>query len=93
MCWTRWLNYKWKRLKRRGLKGLHPSQMLDIRLGNNLGYFGPHEELLRSIPGQKSAHWVACRAGRWTLSMSPMEPLNLPVIADGSVYGWQRARY
>jgi len=50
-------------------QGLPPSRMLDIRLGNNLGYFGPHEELLRSMPGQVSSHWVACRAGRWTMSI------------------------
>ena len=51
-------------------KGLPPGKMLDIRLGNNLGYFGPHEELLRSMPGQVSSHWVACRAGRWTMSIA-----------------------
>jgi radical SAM protein with 4Fe4S-binding SPASM domain len=50
-------------------KGLSPGKMLDIRLGNNMGYFGPHEELLRSMPGQVSSHWVACRAGRWAMSI------------------------
>lgn len=31
--------------------------------GNNLGYFGPHEQAMRSRPGAYEAHWQGCRAG------------------------------
>ena len=36
---------------------------------NNVGYFGPHEELLRSVPGNQSAHWGGCPAGQWVMSI------------------------
>lgn len=36
---------------------------------NNIGYFGPHEELLRSLPGGTSAHWMGCLAGIMTLGI------------------------
>ncbi|HHO49808.1 MAG TPA: radical SAM protein [Deltaproteobacteria bacterium] len=42
---------------------------MNIALGNNLGYFGPHEELLRSHPGGDSAHWSGCSAGRFTIGI------------------------
>ncbi|APR85672.1 heme biosynthesis protein [Minicystis rosea] len=34
-----------------------------VNPGNNLGYFGPHEVLLRSLPNAPEAHWEGCRAG------------------------------
>jgi radical SAM protein with 4Fe4S-binding SPASM domain len=55
--------------------GLEPSEFLDILAGNNIGYFGPHEMLLRSHPGQKAVHWTGCQAGRYTLGIE----------ADGTV--------
>ena len=30
---------------------------------NNIGYFGPHEQLLRSRPGGEESHWQGCQAG------------------------------
>ncbi len=42
---------------------------------NNIGYFGPHEELLRSRPGSTSGHWRGCMAGIAVFS----------VEADGNV--------
>lgn len=36
--------------------------------GNNVGYFGPFERLLR-YGGSRGAHWTACAAGRWVLGI------------------------
>lgn len=47
----------------------HPANAFDVQIGNNIGYFGPHEELLRSHPGGRSAHWGGCAAGRGVLSL------------------------
>lgn len=44
-------------------------QMVNISLGNNLGYFGPHEELLRSLPGLSSQYWSGCAAGKYTIGI------------------------
>src|SRR5262249_16666884 len=35
----------------------------NVFVGNNIGYFGPHELTLRSRPGGREAHWSGCRAG------------------------------
>ena len=35
----------------------------NVFIGNNIGYYGPHEQLLRSRPGGHEAHWEGCRAG------------------------------
>lgn len=35
----------------------------NVVAGNNIGYFGPHEQTLRSRPGAVEAHWQGCRAG------------------------------
>jgi radical SAM protein with 4Fe4S-binding SPASM domain len=37
--------------------------IFNVFANNNVGYFGPHEEILRSTPGGISAHWHGCRAG------------------------------
>jgi radical SAM protein with 4Fe4S-binding SPASM domain len=34
-----------------------------VSCGNNLGYFGPHEVVLRSRPGGPVEHWGGCKAG------------------------------
>lgn len=49
--------------------GLPVERTMNIALGNNLGYFGPHEELLRSLPGGNSTHWGGCAAGRYTIGI------------------------
>ena len=36
---------------------------------NNVGYFGPHEQLLRSRPGGTEAHWRGCLAGIYILGI------------------------
>lgn len=45
------------------------SSILDIRAGNNIGYFGPHEATLRSRPGGQIGHWRGCQAGRYTIGI------------------------
>jgi radical SAM protein with 4Fe4S-binding SPASM domain len=35
----------------------------NVGLGNNVGYFGPHEQILRSWPGGPETHYRGCNAG------------------------------
>ena len=35
----------------------------NVFVGNNIGYYGPHEQTLRSRPGGVETHWKGCRAG------------------------------
>ena len=48
-----------------------------ITPGNNLGYFGPEETLLRSVAETDRDHWQGCQAGRFVLGIE----------ADGGVKG------
>lgn len=57
--------------------GRLPREMLDIQLGNNVGYYGPHEYILRSRPGRVATHWQGCQAGRYTIGIE----------SDGTVKG------
>lgn len=50
-------------------KGTPVKRMLDIQLGNNLGYYGPHEQILRSRPGGTATWYQGCTAGRYVLSI------------------------
>ncbi|MEQ1567253.1 MAG: radical SAM protein [Myxococcota bacterium] len=50
-------------------QGLPPERTMNVSLGNNLGYYGPHEELLRSLPGGNSSYWSGCAAGRFTVGI------------------------
>jgi len=49
----------------------------EVFAGNNIGYFGPHEAILRSRPGKNATHWNGCRAGQQVLGIE----------ADGVVKG------
>jgi radical SAM protein with 4Fe4S-binding SPASM domain len=50
---------------------------ITVMPGNNLGYFGPEEALLRSPkPGGKD-HWLGCQAGRYVMGIE----------SDGAVKG------
>jgi len=51
-------------LKRRGRE-----HGLLLMLGNNLGYFGPDEGLLRSQNAEASDHFRGCQAGRFVLGI------------------------
>jgi radical SAM protein with 4Fe4S-binding SPASM domain len=48
-----------------------------LQPGNNLGYFGPEEALLRSTHPQGRDHWQGCQAGRFVLGIE----------SDGAVKG------
>lgn len=41
-------------------QGGHP---FDVYVGNNIGYYGPYEHVLRSRPGGNEVHWRGCQAG------------------------------
>ncbi len=43
--------------------------VFNIVAGNNLGYYGPHELILRSDPGQSARYWKGCQAGVYTMSI------------------------
>ncbi len=49
----------------------------DIVCGNNLGYFGPHEVVMRSRPGSEMEHWGGCGAGVGTIGIE----------SDGTIKG------
>ena len=42
---------------------------ITITPGNNLGYFGPEETLLRSLADGDADHWQGCQAGRFVLGI------------------------
>jgi radical SAM protein with 4Fe4S-binding SPASM domain len=68
-------------LKARGFK-----DGLLLMPGNNLGYFGPEEALLRSQTPDGRDHWQGCQAGRFVLGLE----------SDGAIKGCpslQTARY
>lgn len=44
-------------------------RMFSVMAGNNLGYFGPHEFILRSRPGGNAVAWRGCNAGRSVLGI------------------------
>lgn len=45
--------------------------------GNNLGYFGPEEQKLRSVAASDRDHWQGCQAGRFVMGIE----------SDGAVKG------
>jgi len=57
--------------------GLPAAAAMSVQAGNNLGYFGPHEAILRSRPGQAPTHYRGCVSGRFTLGLE----------SDGTVKG------
>ena len=48
-----------------------------LQPANNVGYFGPYEEVLRATPFGDAFHWVGCLAGQASLGLE----------ADGTVKG------
>lgn len=50
-------------------QGLGPRHMLDISISNNLGYYGPHDVLLRSTPGGEAVTYRGCQAGKHLVSV------------------------
>lgn len=41
----------------------------NVFANNNIGYFGPHEQVLRSRPGGPEAHWRGCQAGMQSMGI------------------------
>jgi radical SAM protein with 4Fe4S-binding SPASM domain len=41
----------------------------NIACNNNLGYYGPHEQILRSRPGETENHWRGCAAGTYLMGI------------------------
>ncbi len=77
-------------------RGLGPRHILDVSIGNNLGYYGPYDVLLRSEPGQDASAWGGCQAGKHVFSVEsdgtmkacpslPTEPYRTPDIREVSV--------
>ncbi|MGE0789451.1 MAG: radical SAM protein [Sandaracinaceae bacterium] len=60
------------KVKERGL-----ARRLLVMPGNNLGYFGPEEGLLRSQRPEDGDHWSGCQAGRFVMGIE----------SDGAVKG------
>lgn len=58
-------------------RGIAWERAFHVRLGNNLGYFGPHEQLLRSRPGAPEAYWQGCAAGKFVMGIE----------SDGTIKG------
>jgi radical SAM protein with 4Fe4S-binding SPASM domain len=50
-------------------EGVPLKRMFNVMAGNNLGYFGPHEFVLRSRPGGNAVAWKGCAAGRSVLGI------------------------
>ncbi|HLT34635.1 MAG TPA: radical SAM protein, partial [Enhygromyxa sp.] len=40
-----------------------------VTLGNNLGYYGPHEQHLRARPEQRDRYFAGCQAGRYVMGI------------------------
>ena len=49
--------------------GLPVRSVLDIGISNNLGYYGPHDLILRSTPGEEACTWNGCQAGKHVFSI------------------------
>jgi radical SAM protein with 4Fe4S-binding SPASM domain len=41
----------------------------NVFANNNVGYFGPHEQVIRSRPGGREAHFSGCKAGIYVLGI------------------------
>lgn len=54
-----------------------PLGCFNVQAANNIGYFGPHEELIRSRPGGNPRHWIGCGAGRSVIGIE----------SDGTIKG------
>jgi radical SAM protein with 4Fe4S-binding SPASM domain len=49
----------------------------DLAANNNIGFFGPHEQVIRSRPGSGDSHYSGCQAGVYVLGIE----------SDGTVKG------
>ncbi|PRP90740.1 Antilisterial bacteriocin subtilosin biosynthesis protein AlbA [Enhygromyxa salina] len=58
-------------------RGVSEMASFRVTLGNNLGYYGRHEQLLRSRPDRRDRFFPGCQAGRYVLGIE----------SDGTVKG------
>ena len=58
-------------------RGVPEARAFRVALGNNLGYYGPHEHVLRSRPGQADRYFAGCQAGKYVMGIE----------SDGTVKG------
>lgn len=58
-------------------RGVPETRAFRVALGNNLGYYGPHEHALRSRPGQSDRYFAGCQAGKYVMGIE----------SDGTVKG------
>ena len=52
-------------------------EAFEVQGDNTLGYFGPHEETIRSRPGRERAYYQGCQAGRHVIGIE----------SDGTIKG------
>jgi radical SAM protein with 4Fe4S-binding SPASM domain len=57
--------------------GISEARAFRVTLGNNLGYYGPHEHVLRSRPGRPDRFFAGCQAGQYVMGIE----------SDGTVKG------
>ncbi len=57
--------------------GVPLSEVLDLKIGSNLGYYGPHEQILRTPIGGYATHYSGCSAGSTSLGIE----------SDGTIKG------
>lgn len=74
-----------------------------VQPNNNIGYFGPHEQLLRSRPGGEESYWQGCQAGMFLLGIEsdgtlkacptlPTEPYGAGNVLETTLEElWERA--
>lgn len=58
-------------------RGVPEARAFHVTLGNNLGYYGPHEHELRSRPGRPDRFFAGCQAGQYVMGIE----------SDGTVKG------
>ena len=58
-------------------RGVPEMRAFRVTLGNNLGYYGPHEHRLRSRPDRADRFFMGCQAGRFVMGIE----------SDGTVKG------
>lgn len=62
--------------KRAQAAGIPLERAFRVSLGNNMGYYGPHEQLLRGRVGEER-YWQGCQAGKYVMGIE----------SDGTIKG------
>ncbi len=59
---------------------------------NNIGYFGPHEQMLRSRPGSREAHYQGCLAGIYVMGIESNGTVKACPTLPTEAYGGGNVR-